>query len=79
MATYLYREGCGWQSRFDAAGDEAAEEYAEKTFRDADSNPDFDGDSADLFRVETDEDGEFEAGVCSFAGENMIDDFDGLR
>lgn len=79
MTAYVYREGCGWKSEpFEAESDEAAEAHVERTFRSSD-NPDFDGDSAELFRVEADEDGEYLAGVCSFAGENMIEDWDGLR
>jgi hypothetical protein len=75
MATYVYREGCGWEGEFEADSDAAAEDRVLKTFR-SDGNPDFDGDSAELFRLDwDDEDGEFfRVGVSSFAGENMIED-----
>lgn len=78
MAVYVYREGCDWSDRFDAATDEAAEAHVMATYRSAD-NPDFDGDEAVLCLVETDEDGEFESGVTRFEGENMIGDPYGQR
>lgn len=69
MSTYIYREGCGWESDpFEAAGDDAAQAHAERTWR-SPENPDFDGDSARLVIIETDEDGEqFEKGVVSWDG-----------
>lgn len=80
MSVYIYREDCGeFEARFAAADDGSAEAHAEAAFRDP-ANPDFDGDSAQLARIDIDEDGsEFEAGVVSFEGTSMIANDDGLR
>ena len=81
MAVYIYREDCGeFEAQFEAPGDAAAEEHVLATWR-SPSNPDFDGDSGSLARVDRDEeDGvQCESGVCSFDGEDMIADVDGMR
>jgi len=81
MTAYIYREDCGeFEERFEAESDDAAEDRVLSTFRSA-GNPGFDGDSARLLRLDwDDEDKEFiEAGICDFAGENMIEDVDQLR
>lgn len=80
MSTYVYREDCGEAPQvFEAVSDDAAEEYAMRVFRD-EGDPDFDGDSAELLRVDDDgEGGTFEAGVCSFTSTDGSDrDMQGL-
>jgi hypothetical protein len=74
--TYLYFEGCGYESEpFQAADDDAAEAHVMATFR-SPSNRDFDGDEGGIVRIEAD--GERELAV-EFPGTNMIDDPLGQR
>lgn len=74
--TYIYFEGCGFESDpFTAASDAAAQAHVEATFRSAD-NADFDGDEGGIIRVEAD--GWREVTV-RFPGENMIADPTGAR
>lgn len=81
MSTYVYREDCGeFEATFDAPADNAAEEHVLATWR-SPSNPDFDGDSGSLVRLDWDDEDEtwLEQGVCSFDGEDMIADLHGQR
>ncbi|MEH1124860.1 hypothetical protein [Micromonospora sp. CPCC 206061] len=79
MATYVYYEGCGYESEpFEAATDDAAIEHVEGTFRSA-GNPDFDGDEGGILRIELADGEEDRLGVCEFAGENMLPDLAGER
>lgn len=78
-SAYKYKMGCGWFTVFEAESDSAAAEHAAKVLRDP-ADPDFDGDSANLWRVETDEDGgEYGDLVESWDGEDMVPDPDGER
>lgn len=78
-STYVYYEGCGYESEpFEAADDVVAEAHVMATFR-SPSNRDFDGDEGGIVRVEQDEDGEWRESVVVFAGENMIPDPFGQR
>lgn len=78
--TYVYYEGCGFESEpFTADSDEAAEAHVMATFR-SPSNVDFDGDEGGIVRIERDEDGdEWRESVATFAGDNMIPDPFGHR
>lgn len=77
-STYIYYEGCGYESEpFTAPDDDAAEMHVMATFR-SPSNPDFDGDEGGIVRVERDEAGEYRVGVISFDGD-MIPDPYGMR
>jgi hypothetical protein len=70
-ATYLYFEGCGFESEpFTAADDAGAEAHVMATFR-SPTNVDFDGDEGGIVRIE--DDGEREL-VIDFPGQNMIAD-----
>jgi hypothetical protein len=74
-STYLYYEGCGFESEpFEAHDDDAAEVHVLSTFR-SPSNADFDGDEGGIVRIV---DGEREL-VIDFPGENMIPDPAGQR
>lgn len=76
MGTYVYFEGCGYESEpFEADSDEAAEAHVLATFR-SPTNRDFDGDEGGVARVE--DDGEREL-VVDFPGESMIPDPLGQR
>lgn len=78
-ATYIYFEGCGYESEpFEARDDDAAEDHVLATFRSA-SNVDFDGDEGGIVRIVRDEDGEHRELVVDFPGENMIADPLGQR
>jgi hypothetical protein len=73
--TYIYFEGCGFESEpFEARDDAAAEAHVLSTFR-PESNVDFDGDEGGIVRIV---DGEREL-VIDFPGENMIPDPSGQR
>lgn len=74
--SYIYYEGCGYESEpFQADNDEAAEAHVMATFRSR-ANVDFDGDEGGIVRLDTD--GEREL-VIDFPGENMIADPPGER
>lgn len=76
MSTYVYGEGCGYESEpFEAASDEAARAHVEATFR-SPENPDFDGDEGRLTRVKVDPEGGCEDREIAWEweGENMIPD-----
>jgi hypothetical protein len=76
MNTYIYFEGCGYESAaFQARDDAAAEKHVMATFR-SPSNADFDGDEGGIVRV--DAEGHREP-VIDFPGENMIPDPFGQR
>lgn len=75
MASYVYYEGCGYESE----PFEAAEKHVMDTFR-SPTNPDFDGDEGGIVRLDRDGDGdEVRETVAEFAGENMIADPFGER
>lgn len=86
MATYAYREDCGSGTIIfeHAADDDAAIAHAEATYRDH-ADPDFDGDSAVVYRLWLpgdegwDDDGEWAERIGSFEGEDMIGDPFGER
>lgn len=75
MTTYVYREDCGeFEASFEAEDDNAAQAHVMDTWR-SPSDPDFDGDSAMLWKIEDDgEGGEFEAGVISFECADALPD-----
>jgi hypothetical protein len=73
--TYIYFEGCGYESEpFEAPNATAAEAHVMATFR-SPTNADFDGDEGGIVRVL---DGEREL-VIDFPGEGMIPDPFGER
>jgi len=77
--TYIYFEGCGYESEpFQAASDEAAEAHVVATFR-SPANGDFDGDEGGIVRIEIEDGEECRESVVTFAGENMIPDPHGRR
>lgn len=77
--TYIYFEGCGYESEpFQAADDDAAEAHVMATFR-SETNTDFDGDEGGIVRVEIEDGEECRDIVITFPGDNMIDDPFGQR
>jgi hypothetical protein len=77
--TYIYFEGCGYESDpFKAADADAAEAHVLATFR-SPTNADFDGDEGGIVRVEHENGEEYRETVVTFAGENMIHDPLNLR
>jgi hypothetical protein len=77
--TYIYFEGCGYESEpFSADSDEAAEAHVMDTFR-SPTNRDFDGDEGGIVRIEIEDGVEYREAVVTFAGDNMIADPLGRR
>lgn len=76
MRSYVYYEGCGFESEpFQAGTDEAAEAHVLATFR-SPTNREFDGDEGGLVRLDEPEwDGDNGRRlVVDFPGQNMIAD-----